>query len=75
MAPAELGQLLVETTRQARAKALESVLAGLTDVLPSGVPLEQILAGDTPLDELVAASLAEYEKSMPPLLRDAGGSA
>lgn len=75
MAPAELGRLLVDTTRQARAKALESVLAGLTGLLPSGLPLEQILAGDTPLDELVAASMAEYEKSVPGLLRDAGGSA
>jgi DNA-binding protein YbaB len=74
MAPAELSKLLVETTRQARAKALESMISGLTGVLPHQLPLEQILAGDTPLDEIVAASMAEYEKNMPEMLRSAGGA-
>jgi DNA-binding protein YbaB len=74
MAPAELSQLLVDTTRQARAKALQSMLTGLTDVLPSGLPLEKIISGTTPMDEIVAAGLAEYEKNMPEMLRHAGGA-
>jgi DNA-binding protein YbaB len=75
MAPAELGRLLVDTTRDARAKALASMLTGLTGLMPAGLPIEQILTGDTPLDEIVAASMAEYEKSMPEILRGAGGQA
>lgn len=74
MAPAELGQLLVDTTREARAKAMASVMAGLTGILPDSLPIAAMLSGDTALDELVATSLADYERRMPENLRTGGGS-
>jgi DNA-binding protein YbaB len=75
MAPAELGRLLVDTTRDARAKALASMLTGLTGLMPAGLPIEQILTGDTPLDEIVAAKDLRHALLVLGHTRGAGGQA
>lgn len=74
MAPAELGQLIVDTTRDARGRAMKAVVASLSGVLPSGLPIEELLSGDVRVDEVVSASMAEFESSLPDFLRGTGNS-
>jgi DNA-binding protein YbaB len=50
MAPAELGAILVETIRQARAESRDRVLGAYRSLLPSGMGLADMFAGQGDLD-------------------------
>lgn len=45
MAPAELGSVLVETIKQARAKGREAMMSAYRPLMPPGLDLDQIMSG------------------------------
>src|SRR5512139_1934649 len=54
MAPAELGELLVETIREARQAASQTAVSLFTPLMPPGTKLGELLNGDLDLDGMIA---------------------
>ena len=64
MAPAELGAVLVETIGRARAQRRDQAIAAYRPLMPPGMGLERILAGQTGLDEMVDDAIRKSTKMM-----------
>jgi len=72
MAQAELGSLLVETIRAARAKAVSDLAEKFSGVLPAAAPIMQMVDGGLDVDEFLDASLAQLTDML--AFGDAGAS-
>ncbi|MEV0135000.1 YbaB/EbfC family nucleoid-associated protein [Dactylosporangium sp. NPDC050688] len=65
MAPAELGELLVETIREARQAASQTAVSLFTPLMPSGTNLGALLDGDLDLDGMIAEALQAATAPLP----------
>lgn len=65
MAPAELGDLLVATIRDARRAAAQTAAALYTPLLPGGSRLGDVLAGDLDLDGMISEAIRAANDPLP----------
>lgn len=57
MAPTELGALLVDTIRTARAEASQVAVEAFSPLLPSGFPLAEMMSGAPDLDAMMQEAM------------------
>jgi DNA-binding protein YbaB len=73
MAPAELGSLLVETTKTARDQARESAADMFRGLVPAGVPVLDMLNGSVDFDEMMREAMRVVNESLPGMTRSGEG--
>jgi hypothetical protein len=65
MAPAELGDLLVETIREARRTASATAVSLFTPLMPAGSRLGGLLDGELDLDGMIAEAIKVATAPLP----------
>ena len=65
MAPAELGNLLVETIQTAREQAREQSLNAFKSVLPANLPIMDMLNGSTSADDMIREAMRTFSGGNP----------
>ncbi|RKR86736.1 YbaB/EbfC DNA-binding family protein [Micromonospora pisi] len=65
MPPAELGSLLVETTKAAREQAREGAAELFQTILPAGMPILDMLNGSVDFDEMMSEAMRAANEPFP----------